>query len=236
MPLMAAISAAPHLASGQDVRYEAGPNGERLQVKTEVVREQVPVTEMREQQQTIYRPQMTTENYQQQQVVSVPVTQYQLVSRIHGRWNPFVTPYWTHHYEPVTTWQQQVATVQVPVNRVAWQPEVRTVQVPVTTYRTAEKTVTTRVALNEPRPLAGARPLAESHALAGTPYVAAQPAVVNGPSATIGAASPTAWASRPLYQDAPAAGGRKLESDPPKQGTGLPAPGSANTYNSTSRY
>ena len=75
---------------------------------------------------------------QHQQLYTVPVTQYQLVSRLHGRWNPFITPYWTHHYEPVTTWQQQTATVQIPVSTVAWAPETRTVQVPTTTYRSVE--------------------------------------------------------------------------------------------------
>ena len=69
---------------------------------------QVPITEMRSQEQTTYRQQITTEQVQHQQVYHVPVTQYQVVSTLHNRWNPFAEPYWTHHYEPVTTWQQQV--------------------------------------------------------------------------------------------------------------------------------
>ncbi|MEM9658912.1 MAG: hypothetical protein AAF961_11175, partial [Planctomycetota bacterium] len=45
-------------AAAQDVRYEAGPDGGRIQVTTTRVQTQVPVTEYREQNQTFYRQQM----------------------------------------------------------------------------------------------------------------------------------------------------------------------------------
>lgn len=177
------------------------------QITRRVTQRQVPVTEMRDQTQTTYRQQITTNNYQTQQLYSVPVTQYQMVSKLRGRWNPLITPYWTHEMKPVTTWTQQVATVSVPVTRSAWVPETRTVQVPVTTYRTAEEVTETRVALN---PTAGS-----SHrALADT----------RGPSATLAArpstslnSSRTSIASKPL-------GGVALENDPPRQATGWQPP------------
>ena len=213
-------------ASGQQVTYEQGPDGRQYEVRTQTVQETVPVTEMRAQQQTIYRPQVTTNNYEHQQLVTVPVTQYQLVSRLHGRWNPFAQPYWTHHYEPVTTWHQQVAKVQVPVNQIAWQSQVQTVQVPVTTYRTAEKTITTRVAVNDARPLGGNTAIAS---VAPTPQT-------SGPSATIAAvgSSPAAGAgpaatlaARPNVITSSPVGGKKMASDPPREGTG---------WNSTTPY
>ncbi|MEQ8212256.1 MAG: hypothetical protein RH917_20820 [Lacipirellulaceae bacterium] len=179
------------------------------QITRRVTQRQVPVTEMRDQTQTTYRQQITTDNYQTQQLYSVPVTQYQMVSKLRGRWNPLITPYWTHEMKPVTTWTQQVATVSVPVTRSAWVPETRTVQVPVTAYRTVEEEVTTKMALapNDPR-------LRSGTALADT----------RGPSATLAArpstslnSSRTSIASKPL-------GGVALENDPPRQATGWQPP------------
>ena len=155
-------------APGQNVTYEER-DGVRYKVTRRVVRRQIPTTVMQDRQQTVYTQQITTETLNHQQLYCVPVTQYQWVSRLRGRWNPFVTPYWTHRLTPVTTWQQQVANVQVPVSRVAWVPQTRTVQVPVTEYRTAEEEVITRVAMNEPRTLAGAQPLNRPATIAARP-------------------------------------------------------------------
>ena len=176
-------------ALAQDVKYET-KDGVRYQITTHVVKRQVPVTVMQDRQQTVYTQQVTTNNISQQQLYSVPVTQYQWQSQLHGRWNPFITPYWTHNLRPVTIWQQQIANVQIPVSNAAWVPKTRTVQVPVTQYRTAEETVTTRVAMNEPRRLGNTQPS-------------------NGSTATIAARPSTV----PI-------GGRKLENDPPKKATG----------------
>ncbi len=144
--------------NAQEVKYEDGPNGVRYQVTSRVVQRQVPVTVMQDRQQTTYVQQVTTNHLNCQQRYNIPITQYQWESRLRGRWNPFATPYWTHNLRPVTTWQQQVANVQVPVNNVSWVPQTKTVQVPVTQYRTAEETVTTRVAMNEPRSLSRVQP------------------------------------------------------------------------------
>jgi len=177
--------------TGQEVKYEER-NGVRYQVTRRVQTRQVPVTQMENREQTVYAQQLTTNTLNQQQLYCVPKTSYQWDSRLRGRWNPFATPYWTYNLRPVTTWNTQVANVQIPVNQVAWVPQTKTVQVPVTTYRTAEEVIETRVAMNDvPRNtgLANARPL-------------------SSPSATIAARSST-----PL-------GGVALENDPPRQATG----------------
>lgn len=180
-------------AAAQNVSYEVR-DGVRYQVTSRTVQRTVPVTEMQDRHQTSYTQQITTSNVTHQQLYCVPTTQYKMVSRLHGRWNPFVTPYWTHDMKPVTTWSQQVANVQIPVNRVAWVPQTTTVQVPVTTYRLGMVKETTEVAMSgsPSRTFASAQPLQ--------------------PTATI-AARP----SGPL-------GGVALKSDPPRQATGWEKP------------
>jgi hypothetical protein len=195
------------LPARADEVYTEDVDGIRYRVTKRTM--QVPVTEMRDQPQTVYRQQVTTDTIQHQQLYTVPVTQYQLVSRLHGRFNPFITPYWTHHYEPVTTWQQQTATVQIPVTRVGWAPETRTVQQPTTTYRTAEAIVS-RIPIGAVPGSGGTE-----RAIAGA-----------GPSATL-AARPgaTGTAGVPTVATAPATyGGTAMTSDPPRQATGWQPP------------
>lgn len=163
------------------------------QVSTRKFLRTVPVTEMQERHQTVYTQQITTENHTTQQTYLTPVTQYQTVSRLRGRWNPFIMPYYTYDVRPVTTWHQTVANVQVPVSRVAWVPQTQTVQVPVTTYRTAEVEETTRVASNPTSTFSSAQPLRSA-------TIAARP-------------STTVISSTPL-------GGVAMENDPPRAGTG----------------
>jgi hypothetical protein len=218
---LATAAVMPVAAHADEVKYEV-VDGIQWQVTKRNV--QVPITEVRDQVQTVYRQQLTTDTVQHQQLYSVPVTQYQLVSRMHGRWNPFMTPYWTHHYEPVTTWTQQMATVQIPITRVAWAPETRTVQAPTTTYR---------MVVNESRIALGPAP-------AGA---ASQPMMAStGPSATLAArpAAPAASApigSAPLVAAAPTVtpyGGTALTSDPPRQATGgWRSPSTASTATAT---
>jgi len=188
-------------AIAQNVNYQT-ENGINYRVTTQQV--QVPETTMREQTQTVYRQQLTTDNLQSTHLVTVPNTQYRLVSRMRGRWNPFVTPYWTHHYEPVTTWSQQAATVSVPVSRLAWVPETRVVQSPVTTYRTAQRVIK--------------EPVSAAPSTAGGQQYASN----SSPSATLAAVpSGSRTASLPI-------GGRQLNNDPPSQPTGTgwqPNPG-----------
>ena len=155
-------------APAQNVNYEER-DGVRYQVTSRTVQRTVPVTVMQDQHQTVYTQQITTDNIAAQQVYCVPITQYQLRSHLRGRFNPFITPYWTHNLEPVTTWHQQVANIQVPVSRVAWVPQTTTYQVPVTAYRNAEVEETTRVAMDEPRTFANAQPLSSTATIAARP-------------------------------------------------------------------
>ena len=203
---MLALSA-PRLAGAQSApEMVTDPaTGVQYQVTRQLVPRQIPVTEPREQQQTTYRQQVTTENVPHQQNYIVPVTQYQLVSELHGRWNPFVTPHWTHRYVPVTTWQQQAATVQIPVTRVAWAPETKTVQSQVTTYRTVNQEVVIKTPIGMATGGAGSTTaLASARPLSQAPQ----------PSATLRASSVPAVAS------AAPIGGQRMTADPPKEATG----------------
>jgi hypothetical protein len=193
LALVLVLALLAQTASAQNVEYVVR-DGVRYQVSTRTVQRTVPVTEMQDRHQTVYTQQVTTSNVNHQQVYSVPSTQHHLVSRLRGRWNPFITPYWTHDMRPVTTWTQQVANVQIPVSKVAWVPQTSTVQVPVTTYRTAEVEETTRVAMSG----APTRTFASAQPLQPTATIAARP-------------------SKPL-------GGVALKNDPPKKATGWGTP------------
>lgn len=132
--------------SPPEVTYEER-DGIKYQVTRQVVKSQVPTTVMQDRQETYYAPQAVTETITHQQTYSVPVTQYQTTQNLVNRWNPFATPYYTQSVEPVTTWQNQVTNVQIPVNKITWVQQTKTVQVPVTQFRTAEREIITRVAV-----------------------------------------------------------------------------------------
>ncbi len=154
-------------AHGQ-VRYE-----EKNGIRYQITQSQVPVTTMQDRQQTVYAQQLTTNTLNHQQLYCVPNTSYQWDSRLHGRWNPFITPYWSYNLRPVTSWSTQVANVQIPVNQVAWVPQTKTVQVPVTAYRPAETWVAMNATTAPSTGLASARPLSGPTAtLAARPGVA----------------------------------------------------------------
>lgn len=206
-----ALAAGASAVQAQQPQYvEEG--GIRYQITRQEIPTQIAVPGTREQQVTTYRQEVKTENVQHQQVYHVPVTQYQVVSRLHNRWNPFAEPYWTHHYEPVTTWQQQVGTVQIPVQKVAMVPETRTVQQPTTTWQTAMRVVEHKIpvgpATNAPggnTMMAAAKPLNSAPTASLTP-------VASPPAAAQVAANPY--------------GGQKLAQDPPRYPS---APANANT-------
>ncbi len=193
-------------ATAQEVTYEER-DGVRYQVTRQVVKQQVPTTVMQDRQQTIYAPQTTTENISHQQMYTIPVTQYQVVPILVGRWNPFMTPYWTYEVEPVTTWQNQVANVQIPVNRVAWVPKTQTVQVPVTEFRTAEREIITRVAVS-------------NHATGGNQALASAQPLSNVQTPTPSAYRSATIAARPSVTSSTPIGGQMMPSDPPRQATG----------------
>lgn len=205
---LAAAAVGADGASAQQQPEYIDKDGIRYQVIQQQVPTQVAVTEMRSQEQTTYSQKITTENVQHQQVYHVPVTQYQVVSTLHNRWNPFAEPYWTHHYEPVTTWQQQVGTVQIPVNKVTVVPETKTVQQPVTTWKTAYNTITTHRAI-------GPTPTGPG---ANTMMAGAQP-LTNAQTATLSPAPSTPRVASNPY------GGQLLPSDPPRNGAAVAGAG-----------
>jgi hypothetical protein len=220
MPAVACLIAATAGSGRADEVKIEDIDGIRYQVTRRTIQRPVAVTEMRDQQQTVYRQQVTTDVLRHQQLYTVPVTQYQLVSRLHGRWNPFIAPYWTHEYQPVTVWQQQAATVQIPVSRVAWAPETRTVQLPTTTYRMASDEQISKVAIG-PTPTV---PAGSQQMMATTG------ATSTGPTATIAARPGATIASAPVAAPAPTYGGVAMTSDPPKQATGWQTPPDSSRY------
>ncbi len=188
-------------AQGPQVTYEER-DGVRYQVTRRVVQRQVPTTVMQDRQQTVYTQQVSSNTLNHQQLYCVPNTTYQWNSQLRGRWNPFVTPYWTYNLQPVTTWSTQVANVQIPVSQVAWVPQTKTVQVPVTAYRMAEEETVTRVAMS-PTSTAASTGLANARPLSRPATIAARPSV-NGSTNSGGVKL----------------GGVALENDPPRQATG----------------
>lgn len=161
-------------AQGQEVTYQT-INGVRHQITKQVVQQQVPVTVMQNQQRTVYTQQLSANTINHRQLYCVPNTSYQWQTKLNGRWNPFVTPYWTYNLKPVTTWNTQVANVQIPVNRVAWVPQTQSIQVPVTAYRTQTVETTTTLAMNNVLPstsqgLATARPLTNARTATLSPH------------------------------------------------------------------
>jgi hypothetical protein len=217
-------------------------NGVKYQVTRQTVQQVVPVTIMQDRQQTTYAQQVTTETIPHQQAYTVPVTQYEMVATLHGRWNPFVEPYYTYEMQPVTYYQEQVASVQIPMNKVTWVPQTQTVKVPVTEYRTAQQEIVTRVALtggesaktyataqpaiSQPTsgyasaPATGYAAVPAATTLAATPlYTASQPSNgYNQPSYTPSPAPSATYPSQQNYQSA--IGGQMIQTDPPRQGTG----------------
>jgi hypothetical protein len=133
-------------ATQPQVIYEPR-DGIRYRVTRRLVTQQVPVTVMENRSKTVYKQQVKSQTINQQKTFCVPVTEYKKVSKLHGRWNPFVKPYRTEKLKPVTVWKQQVVSVPVSTSQLVWVPETKIVQVPVTNYQTVEKEEITRVAM-----------------------------------------------------------------------------------------
>ncbi len=133
-------------ASAADTR-EYVENGVQYRETRHTVARAVPVTEYRDHTQLHWRSQITTETHDRLHTVHTPVTEYQWVTRLHGRWNPFVQPYYSQQFVPVTRWHAQTQVVSTLVTRHQMVPEVKTVKVPVTQYRIANEEVTHRVAV-----------------------------------------------------------------------------------------
>jgi hypothetical protein len=143
------------LTHGQEVRYYE-ENGVTYQVSERTVQRPVVQTEWQQREQTVYRQQPRTELRDTLRTYLTPVTQHEWVTRMHGRWNPFMTPYFSHHLVPITRWERRAEVVPVPVVENEWVSETRTVSVPVTTQRIAEEKIVSKVAV-------GRAPATSSH-------------------------------------------------------------------------
>lgn len=141
------LSCLPWAVGANDIQAQLQATPAQDKVSTEVidgvtydvvrrpVTTYVPVVEHQSKQETFYRPQVSTQYQTHNQTYLTPITEYKLVPRLVGRWNPFVQPYWTYEYAPVTRWEARPTTVQVPLTKTDMIPETRTTQVPVTTYK-----------------------------------------------------------------------------------------------------
>lgn len=218
---LAATASVSSLHAQQTTTEMVDRDGVRYAVTKQQVAVQVPVYETKSQEQTTYRQQITTENVQHQQVYHVPVTQYQVVTTIHNRWNPFAEPYATHHYEPVTTWQQQVGTVQIPVQRVAVVPETRTVQQQVpTSYKTVYNTVTSERVVGMSPTGAGQNTMMASSQPTSSGWTAtpSQSTAPTSPSASLQQVATPAAQQPATRVAANPYGGQQITSDPPRYG------------------
>lgn len=175
----------------ETVTYEQGAGGVTYKVTRRVTQQLTPVTEMQQQEQTVYTPQYSTQMQTYQQNVVTPVTEYRWVSRMRGRWNPFIQPYWDQQLEPFTRWESRQQTIQTPTTKTEWVAERRTVQTPVTKYKTVQNETISRVA------------------------VSSTPPAVNPTPRTFGPVETPMVATRPLSP----IGGHRMQSDPPRAAT-----------------
>jgi hypothetical protein len=150
MPPMSSVTPTPGTQSAvgsAPVVNEVVRDGIKYRETRQVVEQMMPVTTMQDQQQRVMTPKVSTETVAHQQVYSIPVTQYEVVPVLHGRWNPFIEPYYTYETQLVTRYQEQVVNVQIPVTKSEWVAETKTVQVPITEYKMAKQEIVTTVAL-----------------------------------------------------------------------------------------
>jgi hypothetical protein len=150
MPPMSSVTPTPGsqpTVGAAPVVNEVVRDGIKYRETRQVVEQMMPVTTMQDQQQRVMTPKVSTETVAHQQVYSIPVTQYEVVPVLHGRWNPFIEPYYTYETQLVTRYQEQVVNVQIPVTKSEWVTETKTVQVPITEYKMAKQEIVTTVAL-----------------------------------------------------------------------------------------
>jgi len=148
------IGQAVPAALAQDAVRYFEENGVTYQEIRRSVPQLVWSTEYQNREQVIYRPEVTTELVDSHRSVPVPVTQYRWVTRIEGRWNPFVEPYVAYDWVPTTHWQYRAEPIKVPVTTTRWTTERRVVQVPVAQQRLAQREEIRRVPVAwAPRPV-----------------------------------------------------------------------------------
>lgn len=160
-------------ASADEV-FTQEKDGITYQVTRRTVKRPIAAWETQSRQQVVYREQVTAQTQDTLHNYVTPVTEYQWVTRMHGRWNPFVQPYYSQKMVPVTRWEPRTEIVRTPVIRREHVPELRTVQVQIPTYRMAEEVVESRVALGV-APSAGGTTVASRSASGGSADSQGQP-------------------------------------------------------------
>ena len=167
--VLACLTLGAASAPAQDVRYfDSG--GVRYCEYRDKVRAPVSDTVWEDQQQTVYREQLTTELHDSHSTIYTPVVVQNYRPVWHGRYNPFVQPYMTLEPAPYTYWSPQTLTTKVPVTSRQWVPEARTVKVPVRTLRFVEQDQVRVVAVGPaPREVIATQPSAAAPVATGLP-------------------------------------------------------------------
>lgn len=184
------------VVAADEVRY-VEKDGVTYQETRRVVPRPVLETRMEPREQTIYRDKYSTDFHQSERKYMAPVTEYRWEPQWVTPWNPFSAPYVTYRWVPVTRWVERSETVRIPVTRREVVPEKITTNVPVTTQRIVEDEHISRVAVSA-KPQGGA----SLRSLDSDPFERE---------------GDTGVASRNSI------GGRRLDSDPPREGDWRPA-------------
>ncbi len=161
--ILTGIACVSSPALAEQVRY-VEEDGVTYKETERVVRRPVTSTRWESRERTVYLPQRHSELRETWRNYRVPVTQMQWVSRMHGRWNPFATPYFTHELVPVTRWETRSELVNVPVAKTEWVEEKRVVQVPVRTQEYVEDRYVSKVAVSASATPTGSRVASRSYA------------------------------------------------------------------------
>ncbi|QDU95092.1 hypothetical protein [Lignipirellula cremea] len=165
------------------------------------IREKVqrPVTEiqMREETETVVKPEYVTKMTDVQQVQMRPVARLHYQPRVHNWWNPFAPTYTSWQPTVITQWEPQVVNMRVPVTATEYKTETRVVQRPTRVLKMVEEEQTRIVHLPVARPM--------TQGLVHMPYAAPtyviSPAISGVPAApvTMTPATPVEIATRPYY-------------------------------------
>ncbi len=191
--------------TAEEVRY-VQQNGITYRETRRTVHEPAADVVWEDQRRTVYREQFTTEMRDTVRTTYVPVTQYQYELRRPGWWNPFREPELAYHLVPRSHWEARTETVRVPLTYREYVPETQVVRVPVRSLRFVEQEKIDRVAVSPPAP---AMPM-PTNSIA--PNVAPAIPAPSQPAASIANRSPLGGVLR-------------LDSDPPRYGTSVPAGG-----------
>jgi hypothetical protein len=212
--VVAVLASIPAAVRADEVRYYE-KDGVTYCETRRVVQQQVPETRMEQRAQTVYSPQNVTGYKSVARTYWTPVTEYETKPVLVGRWNPFVQPYWEYQTTPHTRWEQRSDVVNVPVSTQQLIAQTQTTTTPVTIWRTVDQEVITRVAVS-------ARPANSAATIAVAPPPVSLPTLAPVPAAPSSLLVPV---EIPQVARRDTIGGvSQLQSDPPRQGPGIPTP------------